>query len=74
MVEQLSTDWNTFRAFAQRCEMEKTRGAEAARQHLGLDLGEYACALVQKEHSPAWSPDPRAIERQCLCGVPFAFS
>ena len=39
-------------------EARVSAGAEAARQHLGIDLGEYACALVQKEHSPAWSPDP----------------
>ena len=57
MVEMMSKDWNAFRAFASAARWEDG-GAEAARQHLGLDLGEYAYALVQKEHSPAWSPDP----------------
>jgi len=57
MVEMMSKDWNAFRAFASAARWEDG-GAEAARQHLGLGLGEYACALVQKEHSPAWSPDP----------------
>jgi hypothetical protein len=57
MVEMMTKDWDAFRAFANAARWEDG-GAEAARQHLGIDLGEYACALVQKEHSPAWSPDP----------------
>jgi hypothetical protein len=57
MVEMMSKDWDAFKAFANDAKMEDA-GAAAARLHLGVDLGEYACALIEKEHSPAWSPDP----------------
>lgn len=55
IVEQLATDWDTLKAFALAAK-EEDAGAAAARQHLGVDLGEYVCALLEKLPSPRWSP------------------
>ena len=55
IVEQLATDWDTLKAFALAAK-EEDAGAAAARQHLGVDLGEYVCALLEKSPSPRWSP------------------
>lgn len=58
MVETMSKEWDTFKAFANDANWEDA-GAEAARRHLGIeDLGAYVCALVQATPSPGWSPDP----------------
>lgn len=59
MVAQLSKDWESFRAFVLASSLADA-GAAAAVEHLGVELGTVACALLEKEPTPAWRPDPSA--------------
>jgi len=56
IVEQLAKDWETFKGFALAADRSDA-GAHAAHERLGIDLGKYACALLEREPSPAWTPD-----------------
>jgi hypothetical protein len=58
MVEQLGHSWEPFKQFVLAADGADA-GAAAARQHLGIDLGEVVCALFEKA-SPSieWGPDP----------------
>ena len=58
LVEQLSADWPRFRAFACAAQLDDG-GAAAAAEHLQLDLGALAGALLeQREPFTDWSPQP----------------
>jgi len=61
MVAQLSKDWESFRAFVLASNLADA-GATAAAEHLGVELGTVACALLEKEPALAWRPDPSAWE------------
>ena len=57
IVEQMANDWQAFKRFVLAANGADA-GAAAARKHLGVDLGAYVCVLLEKEPTPAWSPDP----------------
>jgi hypothetical protein len=57
IVSQLAGDWDRFRSFALDANGEDA-GSDAARQHLGVELGRVACALLEREPDAAFDPDP----------------
>lgn len=57
MVEQMAKDWATFRQFVLAANAGDG-GAAAAREHLGAELGEYVCALMDHASCKGWSPNP----------------
>ena len=59
LVEHLSADWTRFAAFANAARYEDG-GAAAAREHLGLELGEVVAALLEAGAASAFAPDPAA--------------
>lgn len=59
IVEQTAKDWARFRQFVLAADGADA-GAAAAREHLGIDLGEAVCALLEKAPSIAWAPNPSA--------------
>jgi hypothetical protein len=59
LVEQLSRDWPRFAAFANAAHYADA-GAAAAREHLGMELGVLVAALLEKEPTNAFEPDPKA--------------
>jgi len=56
LTAQFAADWPRFRSFANMAD-SADGGAEAAREHLGLTLGQAVCALLERaytvEHEPA---------------------
>ena len=63
IVEQLARDWEPFARFVRSAKAEDA-GAAAARECLGLDLGEVATALLERETPKSWSPDPTKWEKR----------
>lgn len=61
MIEQLSNDWPRFSAFVNEADLADA-GANAAKKHLDIDLGEAVCALLAKEPDSAWHPAPARWE------------
>ena len=57
LVEHLSRDWPRFRAFATSASWEDA-GFAAAREHLDIDLGVAAAAILERDDPGSWSPDP----------------
>lgn len=57
LVAQLSSDWDSFRAFALNANGADA-GAAAAAECLQIDLGVAVCALLEREPDSAWSPNP----------------
>lgn len=57
LVEQLAKDWGLFTRFATGARQEDG-GAGAADAVFGADLGALACALLEQEPDPRWSPAP----------------
>ena len=57
IVEQFSSDWETFRGFVLTANMADG-GAAAAQTFLGVELGSVATALLEREYAEPWSPDP----------------
>lgn len=55
LVEQFSTDWNSFKSFVLAAHA-RDAGAEAARVHLGTDLGTAVCSLMDEPSLPGWAP------------------
>lgn len=55
LVEQFSTDWNSFKSFVLAAHA-RDAGAEAARVHLGTDLGAAVCSLMDEPSLPGWAP------------------
>jgi hypothetical protein len=62
VVEQLAKDWEPFARFVRGARAEDA-GAAAAREHLGLDLGEVVTALLERDTPKSWSPDPSRWEK-----------
>lgn len=60
LVAQFSADWDRFRPFVLAATFDDA-GAAAAREHLGLALGDVIPALLQKEPALQWSPDPMSL-------------
>lgn len=61
MAEHMAKDWESFKEFVLAADAADA-GAAAAHDHLGVDLGEFICALLEKEPSSKWSPNPLAWE------------
>jgi hypothetical protein len=59
MVEQMASDWERFKRFVLAADRVDA-GARAAHAELGVDLGDYVCALLERDPSPRWAPDPSA--------------
>jgi hypothetical protein len=57
LVEQFAAQWGPFRAFVNAASMADG-GQAAAREHLGIDLGGAAAALLECETSAGWGPEP----------------
>lgn len=57
LVAQFGADWARFADFA-LAAAAADGGQAAALQHLGLDLGDAVCALLEREPDPTWSPRP----------------
>lgn len=56
LVEQFSrTSWDAFERFAADAHRDDA-GARSAREHLGVDLGAAASALLGRSSTAAWSP------------------
>ncbi len=59
IVESMAKNWNAFTQFVLHASREDA-GARAAAEQLDVDLGAYACALMERPASAHWSPDPQA--------------
>jgi hypothetical protein len=57
VVEQLAKDWEPFTRFVLRADRADA-GAGAARECLGLELGEVVTRLLERDTPRSWSPDP----------------
>lgn len=58
VVEQLAaTDWERFKRFVLAAN-DADAGSAAAVDHLGMKLGAIVCALLEKDPSLSWSPNP----------------
>jgi hypothetical protein len=57
MVEQMAKDRVSFKRFVLAAD-RKDAGADAASEHIGIDLGEFACAVLAKRVSSQWAPHP----------------
>ena len=57
LVGFAAKDWNAFRPFVLAAQLADG-GAQAAREHLGAELGEMVCALLGQAYAPDWSPAP----------------
>jgi hypothetical protein len=58
LVSQFGADWDRFRTFALAANLADG-GASAAREHLGIDLGAAACAVLERDDARAWAPMPQ---------------
>ncbi|MGJ7498735.1 hypothetical protein ACSFBF_00105 [Variovorax sp. ZT5P49] len=63
LVEQMGRNWELFASFASNAKRDDG-GAEAARNIFSADLGAYACALLEREPDPSWTPNPAAWAEQ----------
>lgn len=59
LVSQLSADWSRFRSFVLSANLADA-GAAAAAEHLQIDLGAAASALLERESATNWAPNPAA--------------
>ena len=59
LVEQMGQNWELFTRFASSAKREDG-GAEAAREVYDMDLGAYACILMEREPDARWTPDPQS--------------
>jgi hypothetical protein len=57
LVSQLSKDWQEFRAFALNANLADA-GSASAREHLKLDLGAAVSAILEREPSGSYAPNP----------------
>ncbi|MDP2369722.1 hypothetical protein [Rhodoferax sp.] len=58
LISQFADNWEQFRPFVLAANVEDG-GASAAREHLGVELGEVARALLEHESNANWAPNPR---------------
>jgi hypothetical protein len=59
LVQQLGSDWATFRAFALAARYEDA-GAASAQEHFKIDLGEHVKSIMQLGDDVSWAPRVRA--------------
>ena len=59
LVSQFAGDWGQFRSFALEANADDG-GATAARNHLGVDLGQAVCVLLEVDPAADLEPDPSA--------------
>lgn len=57
LVQQFAKDWIAFRNFVLQADW-RDAGAESARNHLGVDLGELVRALLESAPTVSLAPDP----------------
>lgn len=57
LVDQLAADWSRFARFVNAAH-HADAGAAAAREHLGIDLGALAAALLQRDDAAPCRPRP----------------
>ena len=57
LVSQLSSDWQTFRSFVLNANLVDA-GAASAVEHLQLDLGAVASAILERQSASGWAPNP----------------
>lgn len=57
LISQFAGNWEQFRPFVLAANVEDG-GASAAREHLGVELGEVAMALLEHESNANWAPNP----------------
>jgi hypothetical protein len=57
IVSQFGADWDRFRAFVLSATFEDA-GDSAAKEHLGISLGEIVCAMLKKGPLYEWMPVP----------------
>jgi hypothetical protein len=57
LVEQFAKQWDSFKQFANAADM-RDAGQDAAVKHLETGLGAAVCAILQKDYSSAWEPNP----------------
>lgn len=57
LIEQMNKNWPAFVKFVRQAKIEDS-GLQAAKDCLGIDLGHYVCALLEKPISDQWRPDP----------------
>ncbi|MDR2016401.1 MAG: hypothetical protein LBP90_02165 [Burkholderiales bacterium] len=55
LVEQLARDWDQFRPFVLAADW-RDGGASAAREILGISLGEWVASMFEKENAEAFEP------------------
>lgn len=55
MVEHMSKSWDRFEEFVMNATREDS-GSASAKAHLGIDLGFYVCALIERNPAKRWSP------------------
>jgi hypothetical protein len=59
IVSQFAADWDRFRPFVLSANCDDG-GAAAAAEHLGVQLGDAVCALLELTPSARWAPNPAA--------------
>jgi hypothetical protein len=59
LVQQLGSDWATFRAFALAARYDDA-GAASAQEHFKIDLGEHVKSVMQLGDDVSWAPRVRA--------------
>jgi len=57
MVSQFAGNWEQFRSFVVAAE-SADGGATAAQRHLGIDLGQIVCALLEQAFDASFAPTP----------------
>ena len=57
LVSQFASKWDAFREFARHANLSDA-GASAAREHLGLELGDAAAAILERDLGDCWQPNP----------------
>ncbi|SFD97380.1 hypothetical protein ABL840_20620 [Variovorax sp. NFACC27] len=62
IVSHFASDWEAFKRFVLDADASDA-GAASARENLHIDLGALACALLEKEPSPPWGPQPQNWEQ-----------
>lgn len=68
LVEQFSRDWDRFEAFALAANLDDG-GSAAAMDHLEIALGTAVAALLEKEPTSEWEPDPAKWEGEAERGA-----
>jgi hypothetical protein len=63
LVEQMAQQWGAFRDFVLAADREDA-GLAAARDHLGVDLGAFACAILEPDDDTGYAPDPGAWDSE----------